>query len=118
MGEIKLKGNLYLGEGFIQERRDRFFGSLEYLIFLYAIVVTHVRRQTSNHALIVLDLNPQQSRSKTRFIFHSRWRQIQECEEIIKQVWETPFQGLNMYRMQQKLKGAYMSLSNGEKETS
>lgn len=91
-------------EGFIQERRDRFFGSPEYLIFFDAIVVTHMRRQVSNHALIVLDPNTQQSRSKTRFIFHSRWRQIQECEEIIKQVWEAPFQGSNMYRMQQKIK--------------
>lgn len=105
-------------EGFIQERRDRFFGSPEYLIFFDAIVVTHVRRQASNHALIVLDPNPQQSRSKTRLFFTLDGDKFKSVRKLSNRCGKLLSKVQICIVCNKKLKGAYRSLSNGERETS
>lgn len=61
MGEIKFKGDMFTwannreGEGFIQEKLDHFFGSLELMLLHDTAEVLHVSRQASDHALLILD---------------------------------------------------------------
>lgn len=61
MGDLKYKGDPFTwannreGEGFIQERLDRFFGSTEWMIQCETIEVRHIFRQTSDHSMLILD---------------------------------------------------------------
>lgn len=74
-GDIKFKGEIYTwanngeGEGFIQERLGRFFGSVEWMIQYDTAEVKHFLRQTTHHSVIILYTKPQRNRTKARFIF-------------------------------------------------
>lgn len=45
-------------EGFIQERLDRSFGSMQWMFQYDTAEVIHFARQTSDHALLILDTQP------------------------------------------------------------
>lgn len=91
MGDISFRGDAFTWannrerEGFIQERLDRFLGSSEWLLHFDTAEVTYVLRQSSDHALIMLDTKPQRCKSKARFIFDARWNNLPECEMIIEE---------------------------------
>lgn len=46
-----------------------FFGSAKWLLDFDKAVVYHLLSQASDHAMLVLDFNPQQAKVKSRFIF-------------------------------------------------
>lgn len=91
-------------EGFIQDRLDRFLGSVEWMLHFDTAEVTHILRQVSNHSLLILDTQPQRVKTSVRFIFDSRWTKLPECEEIIKKEWQKPACGSRIFSVQQKLK--------------
>lgn len=47
------------GEGFIQERLDRFFGSANWMLQWNTSVMTNILTQSSDHSMILLDSKPQ-----------------------------------------------------------
>lgn len=55
MGEIKLRGETFTwennreNEGFIQERLDRFFGSIDWMFHFDTTEVTHIPMQSSRY---------------------------------------------------------------------
>lgn len=59
--EVKFRGESYTwannreGEGFIQEMLDKFFGSTRWLLHFDKGSVQHIMRQTSDHAMFLLD---------------------------------------------------------------
>lgn len=65
MGEVKYRGNPFTwannraDEGFVQERLDRFFGSMQWMLQCDTAEVIHTARQSSDHALLILDTQPQ-----------------------------------------------------------
>lgn len=75
IGYIKFKGanftwaNNKEGEGFIQEKLDRFFGSLEWLLHFDTAEVQHVLRQPLDHSMLVLDTHLHRRKTKARFFF-------------------------------------------------
>lgn len=79
MGKIKLKGKTFTwanntkGEGFIQERLDRFFGSAEWMIEKDTVEIKHILRQASDHSLLKLDTLLLRRKTKERFIFEHQW---------------------------------------------
>lgn len=90
MGDIMFRGSIFTwannraGEGYIQERLDRFFGSAEWLVQYDTAEVTHILKQASDHYLLLLDSKPQRTKTKSRFIFESRWVKMQDCEKMIE----------------------------------
>lgn len=64
MGEVKFKGRRWTwennrqGEGYIEERIDMFFDSAEWLLEYDKAEVLHLRNQSSDHSMLVLDNNP------------------------------------------------------------
>lgn len=55
---------------------------------------------SSDHALLLLDSNPIRNKTKARFIFEARWTKRQECEELVKEVWNQQFKVAKMYNVQ------------------
>lgn len=92
MGDIKFKGESWTwsnnreGEGFIQEKLDRFLGSAEWLLHFDKVEVKHFLRQTSDHSLILLDFNLTRNKTQSRFIFDIRWTRKQETGGMIKEI--------------------------------
>lgn len=43
-------------------------------------------------------------KSKTRFIFYSRWQELSECEDMIREEWQKPSVGSRMFKCHKKLK--------------
>lgn len=103
-GEICTWANNREGEGFIQERLDKFFGSAEWMLSYNTTEVKHVMRQASDHSLFLLDSNPVRKKTKARFIFKNRWTKRLESENIIREVWYQQVVGSRMFRVQKKLK--------------
>lgn len=75
MGEIKSRGESYTwtnnreGEGFIQEKLDRFFGFVDWLLQFDKVSVQLIMKQTLDHAMLLLDTQPERIKAKSRFIF-------------------------------------------------
>lgn len=60
-------------------------------------------RQTSDHALILLDSNPGMVKTKGQFIWEVKRGQEHEYEELVE-VWGRSVGGSKMFRVKQKLK--------------
>lgn len=92
MGDIKFKGEPYTwannreGEGFIQERQDRFYASIDWMLHNDKAEVLHVLRQASNHSLIILISNPTRAKTGARFIFEASWTKALDSEELLQEV--------------------------------
>lgn len=110
MGEIKFRGEIFTqennreNEGFIQERLDRLFGSIDWMFHFDTAEVTHIPRQSSNHSLVVLDTKSHRLKTKSRFIFLFQWGKRQGTKELVKKTWKQPMNRSKMYKAQQKLK--------------
>lgn len=122
MGDVKFSGEAYTwannreGEGFIQERLDRFCGSPDWMLQRETAEVTHFLRQTSDHSLIVLDSKPRRKKTQARFIFEASWIKEQGCEERVKGIWQRSVIGSRMFKVQQKLKWCKSSFIKWRKE--
>lgn len=74
MGDIRVRGEAFTWannretEGYIQERLNRFCGSVEWMGQHENATVCHVLKQTSDHAMLILDTNPEKTSTKGRFI--------------------------------------------------
>lgn len=110
MGEIRFTGHTFTwannreGEGFIQERLDRFFGSAHWMLTFDTAEVVHILRQASDRSLLMLDTKPQRVKTKSRFIFESTWAELPESEDLIKAEWCKAESGSRMYQVHLKLK--------------
>lgn len=110
MGDIVFKGLAFTlannreREGYFQEMLDRFCGSMEWMVQNKNAEVRHVLKQTSDHALVILDSNLVRVRIKGRFLWHPRKGKEHEDKKIVKEGWERPVEGSKMFRVKQKLK--------------
>lgn len=75
MGEIMYQGqcwtwaNNWEGEGDIEARLDRFFGSSHWLLENDRAVVRHIDNYSSNHCILLLDTTPDLAKRKKKKIF-------------------------------------------------
>lgn len=85
------------GEGFIQERLDRFFGLAEWMVEKDIVKVSHILRQASNYSLLILDTQPLRRKTKSRFIFESQWIKDQTCDKLVQEAWPTVGRASRMF---------------------
>ena len=52
--------------------------------------VKHIVRSASDHLMLMLDTDPKRVKTKSRFIFNSRWAESAEVEGMISKIWEQP----------------------------
>lgn len=110
MGEMNFSGrrwtwaNNRVGEGFIEERLDMFFGYAKWLLDFDKAVVKHILTQSSDHSIVILDTENQQHKRKTRFIFYNRWSKQQTYAGMIQEGWNANIEGSRMFRLHKKVK--------------
>lgn len=110
MGEVAFKGirwiwaNNRVGEGFIEERLDLFFGSAEWNIENDKAEVQHFVKHSSDHTMVMLDTQPDQPPRKSRFIFDNRWLNRPGYTEAIQNSWSSNESGSRMYQFHRKLR--------------
>lgn len=94
MGEVKFRGDPFTqannrdGEGFIQKKLDRFLGSAEWMVQYDINKILHVTRQALDRSLLVLDTKPQRAKTRSWFIFDSKWAKMQGVEKSVNDTWE------------------------------
>lgn len=71
-GMIWTLANNRLGEGFIEERLDLVFGSIERTAENEKAGVQYFLKYSSDQSKVLLDTYPDQPKNKTRFIFDNR----------------------------------------------
>lgn len=110
MGEMNFSGrrwtwaNNRVGEGFIEERLDMFFGSAKWFLDFDKAVVKHILTQSSDHSIVILDTENQQHKRKTRFIFDNRGSKLQTYAGMIQEGWNANIEGSRMFRLHKKVK--------------
>lgn len=110
MGEVVFCGRRWTwannrhGEGFIEERLDMFFGSVEWLLEFDKSVAKHILSQSSDHSMVLLDSDTQQQKWKPRFTFDSRWSRVQSCVNVIKESWNVNVAGSRMFILHKKVR--------------
>lgn len=104
------------GEGFVEERLDRFFASLEWIYQFPNAVVHHIQKQASDHCLLILDDKPQAQHITRRFYFDKRFLDIPDVEKEIDNAWNTPQQGTLMFRVYERIKSCRISLLKQKRE--
>lgn len=60
------------GEGFVEEKLDRFFGTTSWVVQHPRSKIMHVEKQTSDHCLLILDTELECNKLKRRFCFWSK----------------------------------------------
>lgn len=55
--------------------------------------VRHVVRQALDHAMIVLNSKPSRLKTRSRFIFKTKWTKGQKCDDLIKKLWKNQWKG-------------------------
>lgn len=118
MEEIVFQGNMctwannWEEEGYIERRLDRFFGTANWLLVYATALVHHVKRQASDHSLLILNTNPNQRRKKSRFHFDRRWVNKPRLEDVVRQAWATDCESSRMFQVASKIKLCRLGLLN------
>nr|XP_028945663.1 uncharacterized protein LOC114819996 [Malus domestica] len=71
-------------DGFIQERLDRVFATHEWVQCYQQTVVKHVILEGSDHTMLVLSMEVEQSQRKTRFMYDPKWNHDKKCADIVR----------------------------------
>lgn len=102
MEEVKSVGNAFTwannreGEGFVEEKLDRFFGASSWQIKYPRAQVLHVEKQSSDHSLLALETEPAKHKFKKRFCFDQSWLQRQDITEVVENAWRKEQDGTFM----------------------
>ncbi|CAA0827005.1 Unknown protein [Striga hermonthica] len=116
MLELKMTGHRYTwgnrrdGEGFVQEKLDKIFSSLEWHSIYPTAKVAHIHRSSSDHGLLLITLEPRGVKIKKRFYFDRRWLAREGIREVVAEAWGKQQDGTPMFRFQEKVKETRVSL--------
>ncbi|CAA0805858.1 Unknown protein, partial [Striga hermonthica] len=98
------------GEGFVEERLDRFLFSDEWLLSFPLTTTTHIPRISSDHCLLLMDTNPGSGQRKKRFYFDARWPRKNGFQEAVTEAWQKQVYGPPLYSIQSKIRNTRMAL--------
>lgn len=52
-------------------------------------VVKHIKKQSSDHSMLILDTLQEKKKKRRRFYFDKRWLNKPGIEEVIRKAWES-----------------------------
>ncbi|KAL0006539.1 hypothetical protein SO802_008041 [Lithocarpus litseifolius] len=121
MGNQYTWNNGCLGDAFVQERLDRACASAEWRELFPHAKVSHLQASYSDHIPILINITgPDQRvrRKNTPQRFEEKWASHAECENVIRQAWETGACPRSpMYRLFEKIKRCRVALVEWSRNT-
>lgn len=116
MGEIKYLGREWTqannreGEGFVEERLDRFFASPEGVSQYPQAVVYHVQKQAFDHCLLILEAKSKGPQIAKRFQFDKRLLDLRNFEDVVETTKNSYQAGNLMFQVYEKIKCCRVAL--------
>lgn len=117
MAEIKYIGkgwtwaNNREGEGFVEEKIDRFFWpSPEWTLQYPNAKVHHIQKQTSDHSLLLLEDKPHDVPIVKRFYFDRKMLEVSDFAKTVTEAWTSHQEGFLMFQVSEKIKNYRMIL--------
>ncbi|GER49879.1 retrotransposon protein [Striga asiatica] len=80
-------GNNREHEGFIEEKLDRIFGSIDWSNLYSSAQTFNIFIRSSDHNLVLLNYCPSNSKNKKRFLFDKRWLGKEGVEQKVLKAW-------------------------------
>lgn len=77
------------GEGFMEERLDRFFVSPEWLYQNPKTLVHRIHKQSSDNCLVLFEDRMDKPFSAKRFYFDKRLLELPDFGKVVTQAWKT-----------------------------
>ncbi|XP_071923234.1 uncharacterized protein [Coffea arabica] len=96
--------NSWKGDGEVKERLDRCLCSTEWMNKYEKARCTHVETEASDHLMLLIDTNPDNTKRRRRFYFDQRWTKDPETKNVIKGAWSKDISGSKMFKITRKLK--------------
>ncbi|GER40655.1 60 kDa chaperonin [Striga asiatica] len=103
-------GNNRHEEGYVEERLDRVFVSLDWMLRFPKMVVSNFYRSASSHNVILFDTEVEMEKRKKRFTFDSRWATMDGVQEAVVVGWDISVEGSQMFLVHEKVKNTRMAL--------
>lgn len=116
MDEINSVDNQYTwannreGEGYVEEKLDRFFGAASWVVQIPRAKVLHIDKQSSDHSLLILDTKPLLCKYKSRFCFDKRWLLWEDIDRVVEGAWNMEQEGSLMYQVCARIRGVRAAL--------
>ncbi|CAA0822991.1 Unknown protein, partial [Striga hermonthica] len=116
MQEISQRGQLYTwgnnreGEGFVEEKLDRTFATLEWINMHPSAQTTCWFRSSSDHCMLVIEMDKSVQKQKKRFMFDKRWISREGVSDVVQKAWEGQGSGTPMLDVKEKVKKAREAL--------
>lgn len=104
------------GEGFLEEKLDRFFGAASWMIKNPRAKVIQVEKQSSDHSLLVLVAEPEIVKFKRRFYFDQTWLQWGDINEVVDRAWNREQVGTFMSKVCSRIKACRVDLLKWSKK--
>ncbi|CAA0818673.1 Unknown protein, partial [Striga hermonthica] len=97
-------------EGFVEEKLDRAFCSIDWLTEHPNATVENILRSSSDHSMLLINTNATPQQMKSRFSFDKRWISKEGVNDVIAKAWNQPCEGTPMYRVKEKIKATRIAL--------
>ncbi|KAF7141085.1 hypothetical protein RHSIM_Rhsim06G0060600 [Rhododendron simsii] len=91
--------NKHMGDGLIKERLDRVLVSTEWRAWYDGAQVQHLFSVGLDHAALLQDTNPTQSKQLRPFRFYCRWASDPKSREVIQNGWSGEVRSSKMYKV-------------------
>lgn len=98
------------GEGFVEERLDKFLASPEWTYQNPNFVVHHAQKQTSDHCLLMLENKPSRLHIAKRFYFDRRFLKVSDFEQVVNGAWNAQHFSTPMFQVCERIKSCGVAL--------
>lgn len=92
------------GDECILERLDRGLISHRWRVQCPDAILYHLHPIGLNHCPTMMETNQHQKKKKSMFYYDLRWGKPAECKEMVERAWNTNTNGIQWYKVQQRVK--------------
>lgn len=98
------------GDDFVEERLDRFLVSTELHYHFPNAVVRYIRKQASDHCMLIMDIQPTRQHTTPRLFFDKRYLEVPGFKDEVARAWNSPQQGTLMFQDCSRIKNYRIAL--------
>lgn len=102
--------NHWDNEGEVRQILDICLGSFEWFQTFEKARCQHMDTYTSDHSMLLLDIDPGKEKKKKRFYFDKRWLQREGVKQVVERAWQKEEPSSRMFKITKKVKNYRVEL--------